>query len=130
MPVDQKSNDITHDDWVAPTGPLPLSSQKDSDTAQNTARRHLLEAVRHEGFQAKSVEDAWGKIVRVQAEIALDPAMGSKATTAAKFLAQALGIAIPKIETSENSPPELDNQAAENLLALIAAENKRRAEAP
>ena len=109
----------------------PLSSLKAKpDSAQNIALRNVLEAVRRAGYEANTLEDAWGKIVRVQAEIALDPAMGSKATTAAKFLAQALGIASPELAASGSAPPEIGSQAAQNLLALIAAEKKRRDPTP
>lgn len=110
---------------------LPLSSPgTQPDSAKNLALRNVLEAIHRAGYEAESLEDAWGRIVRVQAEIALNPAMGSKATTAAKFLAQALGIASPKIADSLSSPQEIGDPAAENLLALIAAEKTRRVENP
>lgn len=114
------------------TSPSPPSSsaQAQLDSAQKIALRNVLDAVHREGYEAENLEDAWGKIIRVQAEIALDPAMGSKATTAAKFLAQALGIAVPNISQVSNPPPELGSQAAEDLISFIAAERSQREAAP
>lgn len=111
---------------TASTDSLFPSIQGTQDMDQSVARQHLLEAVRHEGYQAESLEDAWGRIIRIQVEIALDPERGSKTTTAARFLAQALGISGSKMEKSLTSPPDIDSQSAKNLLSQIADEKMRR----
>ena len=108
------------------TNLLIRPDRDDPDAAQKIAGQQLLEAVRRDGFQAESLEEAWGKIVSVQAEIALDPEMGSKATTAAKFLADVVGVRNSPASVSNRPPAEIGNQAAQLLLELIAEERQRR----
>lgn len=99
--------------------------------ARQLAKQHLIEAVRALGLPAASAEDAWGRLVGVQARIALDEAGGSKATAAAKLVAQATGL------IGEDSDPaseaawkqlSMDEDGAAFLLALVRAERERRAE--
>lgn len=110
--------------------PSPSPDNQALESAQKVALRNVLDAVHREGYEAENLEDAWGKIIRVQAEIALDPAMGSKATTAAKFLSQVLGIANPKIAALGSALPELEIEAVKELFSLIAAERNRRDDTP
>ena len=137
MPVDQDSFqieadgetriDVSQKDFGL-TNLLIRPDRDDPDAAQKIAGQQLLEAVRRDGFQAESLEEAWGKIVSVQAEIALDPEMGSKATTAAKFLAQVIGIRNSPASASSRPPAEIGSQAAQLLLELIAEERQRRSD--
>lgn len=83
-----------------------------------------MEAVRQQGYEPTSIEDAWGKVILVQAEIALNPEMGSKATTAAKFLMQVSGY----FEEKDQREPE-DERGQEDfqlILELIDEEKIRR----
>ncbi|MBN2501241.1 MAG: hypothetical protein JXB38_10715, partial [Anaerolineales bacterium] len=63
-----------------------------SAEAQQRSQAHLLAAVRAGGHTADTPEDAWGKLVGVQTEIALEAENGTKATSAAKLVAQATGL--------------------------------------
>ena len=135
MPVDQDSFQIEADGQTeinvsqkvsGTTNLLLRPDMDDPDAAQKIAGQHLLEAVRRDGFQAENLIEAWGKIVSVQAEIALNPEMGSKATTAAKFLAEVVGVRNSPARASNRPPAEIGNQAAQLLLELIAEERQRR----
>ncbi|MCH7663049.1 MAG: hypothetical protein IH859_04170 [Chloroflexi bacterium] len=137
MPEDQDSYQIEADGETrinvsekdsGSTNPLFRPDQDNPDAAQKIARQQLMEAVRRDGFQAESLEEAWGKIVSVQVEIALDPEMGSKATTAAKFLAQVVGLRHSPASESSRHPTEIGSEAAQLLLELIAEERQHRAE--
>jgi hypothetical protein len=91
----------------------------------------LIEAVRAMGLPAASAEDAWGRLVGVQARIALDEGGGSKATAAAKLVAQATGLSDAEGEAGKEaawSQLTMDEDGAVRLLAMVRAERKRRAE--
>jgi hypothetical protein len=84
----------------------------------DAARRGLLAAV--EG--AETAEEAWARIVAVQAEIALDPEAGARATAAAKMVAQATGMLPPAGGVGDRQPPPdraLDIVADEALQVLV-----------
>ncbi len=91
--------------------------------AREAARRELLTVV-----SGASPEEAWGRLVAVQAEIALDPENGSKATAAARLVAEATGM-LPAGESAsalQTLAAELDARRAADLLAAIRRERKRR----
>ena len=101
------------------------------ERSQMLAKEYLLAVVQKEGYQVESPVDAWGTLVGVQTKIALDAANGSKATTAAKFVAQATGMIL-----GGNSDPgelniddfdELGGEAALEILQVVLAEQKKRA---
>ncbi len=89
--------------------------------AREQARRHLLEAVQGEGYAAQNAEDAWGKLVGVQAAIALDAGNGSKATAAAKLVAQATGMLAERagLEGLSDLPAEMTSATARRVLAWM-----------
>lgn len=82
--------------------------------------RDIVGVVRQAGYPVESLNDAWEVILGVQAEIALDKQGGTKATSAAKFLRDAL---LP--EEGQEDDPELilGKQLAADVLALIASES-------
>lgn len=92
--------------------------------AQAAARSELLTVV-----SAASPEEAWGRLVAVQAEIALEPENGSKATAAARLVAEATGM-LPA--AGEGHAPlvalslGLDAATAARLEAAIQKSRKRR----
>lgn len=82
---------------------------------QKALLAELMAAVNRAGYEIRSPEEAWGVILGVQAEIALDKGGGSKATAAAKFLRETI------------SPDEEDGERDEALvlgkeLALVVLE--------
>lgn len=100
-----------------------------SHSARQRARAHLIEAVRALGLPASSAEDAWGRLVGVQARIALDEGSGARATAAAKLVAQATGlIDAPELQSGEDgwARIRLDADGAQRLLELVRAERARR----
>jgi hypothetical protein len=92
--------------------------------AQAAARRELLTVV-----SAASPEEAWARLVAVQAEIALEPENGSKATAAARLVAEATGM-LPA--AGEGHAPlvalslGMDAATAARLEAAIARARKGR----
>ena len=105
-----------------------LSTKKDD--ARHRAKQHLIEAVHALGLPAESAEDAWGRLVGVQARIALDEGGGSKATAAAKLVAQATGL-IDEEEVAAGKAAwtqlTMDETGAAVLLGLVQQERARRA---
>lgn len=97
-------------------------------TGRQIVRQHMTEAVKQSGFDVDSAGDAWGKIIGVQVQIALDASMGSKATSAAKFLAQVAEI------TDEDTQKEqagigifqVGSEGVRRLLELITEEQRSR----
>lgn len=91
--------------------------------AQAAARRELLTVV-----AGASPEEAWGRLIAVQAEIALDPENGNKATAAARLVAEATGMLPAAAATSllDEIGAALNPARAARLLAAIRAERKRR----
>ena len=73
-------------------GEALMEGEGDAPAAVERSKRHLLESVQTGGYEAETPEDAWGRLIGVQAEIALDKEQGSKATAAAKLVAQATGM--------------------------------------
>ncbi len=100
--------------------------------AQRSARARVMDRVQQRGHAAVSAEDAWGQLVGVQAEIALDSDNGSKATAAAKLVAQATGmLETPEDEAVEGPGREgedflLGRELARQLVSLIEEERVRR----
>lgn len=91
--------------------------------AQEAARQALARAV-----PAGSPEDAWGQLVAVQAEIAMEAENGSKATAAARLVAEATGMlpggapSSPLLEFSLS----LSAEDARKLSAAVKAEQRKR----
>ena len=90
----------------------------------------LLKAALNQGHAEESVEEAIGKVVQVQAEIALDKDEPAKATAAARLLNKVTGF-------FENADPEgagdepwfvLGRELAIEVLALVEEEQERRAQ--
>ncbi|MDH5507803.1 MAG: hypothetical protein OEZ02_11345 [Anaerolineae bacterium] len=112
---------------VLPDAPEETAAAEGLQAAQARARQHLLQAVVQEGHPAESPADAWGKLVGVQAEIALDKEMGSKATAAAKLVAAATGM-LPDGRRGEDAALgegiqlNISAEAASRLLDLISGE--------
>lgn len=96
--------------------------------ARARAKAHLLQAVRALGLSAESAEDAWGRLVGVQAKIALDEESGARATAAAKLVAQATGLIEEKQNEGEGAALhiEMSEESARALLHLIEEEKSRR----
>jgi hypothetical protein len=113
--------------------PCGLSAPGDP-TAQQTAssRDYALEAVeqavRQQGHEVRSSGEAWGKVIQVQAEIALDKNNASKSTAAAKLLAQATGIMDESEGDKEEQAPwfVLGRELAREMLGIIQDERSRR----
>ena len=106
-------------------------SREEKDNAQQRAKEHLIEAVRALGLPASTAEDAWGRLIGVQARIALDEGSGARATAAAKLVAQATGLidaVDPEDEQDGWARIRLDAAGAERLLELVRAERARREE--
>jgi hypothetical protein len=105
-----------------PAPPESLISASDLPAAHawstDAARRGLLAAV--DG--AETAEEAWARIVAVQAEIALDPEAGARATAAARLVAQAAGMLPPAGRVGDRQAErgrELDIIADEALQVLV-----------
>ncbi len=98
---------------------------------KRTFRDFVLEAVRHQGHEVETPEEAFGKLIGVQAEIALDKDHGSRATAATKLVAQATGMLGedegPAGETKKDERWVLGRKLAVALLGLIEEEKGRRA---
>lgn len=98
---------------------------------KRTFRDFVLEAVRHQGHEVETPEEAFGKLIGVQAEIALDKDHGSRATAATKLVAQATGMLGedegPAGETKKDERWVLGRELAVALLGLIEEEKGRRA---
>ncbi len=100
--------------------------------AKQSARVRVMDRVQQRGHAAVSAEDAWGELVGVQAEIALDSDNGSKATAAAKLVAQATGMLdAPEDGAAEGTGREgedflLGRELARQLVSLIEEERTRR----
>ena len=108
-----------------------IQDSRKRDDARQRAKEHLIEAVRALGLPAASAEDAWGRLVGVQARIALDEGGGSKATAAAKLVAQATGLIGGEDDEGDEGDWTrliMDEEGAALLLAMVQAERKRRAE--
>ncbi|MBT3239383.1 MAG: hypothetical protein HON98_02645 [Chloroflexi bacterium] len=89
-------------------------------TQQHPIQKKIIQVVQQQGLDARTLEEVWGHLVGVQAEIAMDKDNGSKATAAAKLVAQVMG-------TMEGSPAQdegieklvLGRELAKQVLALL-----------
>jgi hypothetical protein len=99
---------------------------------KRSSKDYVLKAVREQGFSVGSAEEAFAKIVGVQAEIALEKEGGSKAIQAAKFVAQATGMMEGEKEEEKEAEGELalGREMALKLLDLIEEEKLRRDKEP
>lgn len=88
----------------------------------------MQQAARKHGYPVESLEEAWGKVMQVQAEIALDKSNAAKATAAARMLAQATGIMEePEADQDEQTPWfVLGRKLAWEMLFLIREEKTCR----
>ncbi len=112
---DQQLALFDSDKHTKPTSP--------SAEAQQRSQAHMLAAVRAGGHTADTPEDAWGKLVGVQTEIALEAENGTKATSAAKLVAQATGL-LDEEQTNPLGPlleimRLLEGETAQAVLAEI-----------
>lgn len=91
--------------------------------AQLAARRHMLQTVRQLGYPAQDPADAWGKLIGVQAEIAMDGQGGTKATSAAKFVAQATGLLDEEEDSQQMDGLQLNigPEVAQRLLDILVS---------
>jgi hypothetical protein len=110
---------------------LPLFQEGENKAitaeAQQAARRHLLKAVQELGYSARDVADAWGRLVGVQTEIAMDGQGGTRATTAAKLVAQATGLLDEEEgQTMDGLQLDIGEEAAGQLLAILAEIREER----
>lgn len=135
LPEDRPTGDNVDSDDISereaeaqPLNQFPNRISGEHNSARERARKYLLETVRQRGYKAENMDDAWGAIVSVQAEIALDASMGSKATSAAKFLTQAMGIDSAKESQPEDETRNMGREAAQWMLALVEEEKIRRVE--
>ena len=94
--------------------------------AQQAARQHMVETVRQLGYPAAGPADAWGKLIGVQAEIAMDGQGGTKATSALKFLAQATGLMEEEEDAQQFDGLQLNIgvEAAQRLLDILVSIRK------
>jgi hypothetical protein len=90
-----------------------------SQEAKEAAKRQLLETVIQEGIHVKDVADAWGCLVSVQAQIAMDASNGSKATNAAKFIGMVTGLLEEDLQKPLISKVVLGRGLAQKLLTII-----------
>jgi len=97
---------------------IPLSKQ-----AREATQKHLLETVNEEGIEAENTADAWGQLIRVQTQIALDPKKGSKATSATKFIGQAAGLLGNDEHRTIISKVILGQKLAQEILELIGEQS-------
>ena len=114
--------------WEAAETPSPKKGQEGGARAR--AKAHLLRAVRTLGLSADNAEDAWGRLVAVQARIALDEESGARATAAAKLVAQATGLIDDEQGQGQDEVLhiEMSEDSARALLQLIREEKHRRRE--
>jgi hypothetical protein len=90
-----------------------------SQEAKEAAKRQLLETVIHEGIHVKDVADAWGCLVGVQAQIAMDASKGSKTTNAAKFIGMVTGLLEEDLQKPLISKAVLGRGLAQKLLTML-----------
>ena len=82
----------------------------------------MVKALKAQGLRVKSLDDIWGQMLGVQAEIALDKDNGSRATAAAKLIAQALGtLQAEEAPAVDEDEVILGRELAQQVLDLIEA---------
>ena len=88
----------------------------------------VLKAALNQGHQVASVEEAIGKVVQVQAEIALDKDEPAKATAAARLLDKVTGFFESADPEEEGDEPwfVLGRELAIEVLAMVQEEQERR----
>lgn len=88
----------------------------------------VSQAARNQGFAVKTVDQAVGKLIQVQAEIALDKEDPGKATAAARLLGKLTGL-FDQVDTDQNKNTPwfvLGRELAIEVLALVEEEQVRR----
>ena len=105
-----------------------LAAEEDFPPRRQVMEAALLQAALNQGHVVETVEEAIGKVVQVQAEIALDKDEPAKATAAARLLNKVTGFfegADPE-ESAEDPWFVLGRELAVEVLALVEEEQARR----
>jgi hypothetical protein len=97
-------------------------------TQRQMIRDAICRAARRQGHDVDSAEQAVGKLIEVQAEIALDKDDPAKATAAARLLDKLTGLFAEAEEQEDSTQPwfVLGRELAIELLALVEEEQERR----
>ena len=104
-----------------------VKAGEEQGTSRLATRKSMVDKVRQMGLEAKDDNEAWGQLMGVQTEIALDKENGSRATAAAKLVAQASGVMEEGQETEEKDLTlALGRELALAVLALVEEELARR----
>ncbi len=91
-----------------------------SKSPQQPIKEKIIQVVQEQGLDARSVEEVWGHLVGVQAEIAMDKDNGSKATAAAKLVAQVMGMMEDNTKLDAGTEKlVLGRTLAQEILALL-----------
>ena len=111
-----------------PKEKLPDQVRLNLDQRKKTFCEFVLQAVQDKGHQVATHQEALGKIIAVQTQIALDPENGTKATSAARFIIQATGFLD---DSDPDDQPEterflLGKELAGELLQIIEEEKDSR----
>jgi hypothetical protein len=103
-------------------------SEKQKLSTRDHVFQAMQQAARKHGYPVESLGEAWGKVMQVQAEIALDKDNAAKATAAAKLLAQATKIMDEHEGDKEEQPSwfVLGRELAWEMLTVIQDERCRR----
>lgn len=103
---------------------------KQTASPRDFASQAMQLAAQEHGYSVGSFGEAWGKVIQVQAEIALDKSNAAKATAAAKLLAKATGIMEEPEGGQEDQEPWfiLGRSLALEMLSFIQEEKTRRKE--
>jgi len=97
-----------------------------SQKARAATQKHLHETVVEEGIPANDPAEAWGHLISVQTQIAMDAEKGSKATSAAKFIGKVTGLLQEDEQKTQENKALLGRKLAEKLLNLISKEKSQR----
>ncbi len=99
-----------------------------SASARAQVRQDLAQAVQQLGLDVSSPEEAYGKLIAVQAQIAMDKENGARATSAVRLIGQAAGLLEEEEEAEDADQPwfVLGRQLAKEVLGLVEAEQARR----
>ena len=104
----------------------PNTPTSNSTNAKKTFRQFVLQTAQEKGHQVETPEEAFGKIIAVQTEIALDPNNGAKATSAAHFIVKTTGILDDSDDQPETERWVLGKKLAGELLQIIEEEKDSR----
>ncbi|MEN8241146.1 MAG: hypothetical protein ABFS17_04440 [Chloroflexota bacterium] len=108
-------------DPVSPSGALP-------QTPRTLIEEAVSQAVRNQGYPVETFDQAVGRLIQVQAEIALDKDDPAKATSAARLLEKLTGL-FSEVDAEEDSQKPwfvLGRELAVEVLALVEEEQARR----